>query len=197
MPVPAMGRELKGSTLGVIGYGQIGRYLCDLCLGFGMRVVVADPHAKVANPRVTKLDLAELLADSDFVVCLAPATADTENLMNAQAFAKMKPTAFFINASRGELVDEAALADALDAGRLAGCALDVGRAPDQMPAPALARHPKVLATPHVGGLTPPAVAHQALETVAQVAEILQGRCPAGAVNAEHALRLARMRRSSA
>ena len=112
-----MGRELKGSTLGVIGYGQIGRYLCDLCLGFGMRVVVADPHAKVDDPRVTKLEVMELLAQSDFVVCLAPATTDTENLMNAQAFAKMKPTTFFINASRGELVDEAALADALDAGR--------------------------------------------------------------------------------
>ena len=196
MPVPAMGRELKGSTLGVIGYGQIGGYLCDLGLGFGMRVVAADPHAKVANPRVHKVDVAELLADSDFVVCLAPATTDTENLMNAQAFATMKPTAFFINASRGELVDEAALADALDTGRIAGCALDVGRAPDQMPSPALARHPKALATPHVGGLTQPAVAHQALETVAQAAEILQGRSPAGAVNTEHASRLARLRRST-
>lgn len=195
VPVPAMGRELKGSTLGVIGYGQIGRYLCELGLGFGMRVVVADPHANVANPRVAKLDVAELLAASDFVVCLAPATTDTENLMNAQAFAKMKPTAFFVNASRGELVDEAVLADALDAGRIAGCALDVGRAPDQMPTPMLARHPKVLATPHVGGLTPPAVAHQALETVAQVALIVEGRSPVGAVNAAHALRLPRLRRS--
>jgi D-3-phosphoglycerate dehydrogenase len=108
----------------------------------------------------------------------------------------MKPTGFFINASRGELVDEAALADALDAGRVAGCALDVGRAPDQMPTPALARHPKVLATPHVGGLTPPAVAHQALETVSQVAEILKGRDPAGAVNVNHAWRLARLRPSA-
>ena len=196
VPVPAMGRELKGSTLGVIGYGQIGRYLCDLGLGFGMRVMVADPHAKVEDPSVQKLEVMELLAQSDFVVCLAPATTDTENLMNAQAFAKMKPTAFFINASRGELVDEPALADALDAGRIAGCALDVGRAPDQMPTPALARHPKVLATPHVGGLTPPAVAHQALETVAQVAEILKGRSPAGAVNMEHASRLARLPRST-
>ncbi len=189
VPNPGMGRELRGSTLGVIGYGQIGRRLGDLGLAFGMRVVVADPHAEMVKPGVARVGMTALLAESDFVVCLAPATAETENLMDARAFANMKPTAFFINAARGELVDEAALLDALGAGRLAGCALDVGRAPDQMPSPALARHPKVLATPHIGGLTPPAVAHQARETVAQVAEILRGRAPAGAVNAEHAARL--------
>jgi hypothetical protein len=101
------------------------------------------------------------------VVCLAIANADTENLMNAQAFARMKPGAFFVNASRGNLVDEAALREALDRGHLAGCAMDVGRAPDQMPTPELARHPKVIATPHVAGLTPQAIEHQSLETVAQ------------------------------
>jgi D-3-phosphoglycerate dehydrogenase len=68
----------------------------------------------------------------------------------------MKPGAFFINPSRGNLVDEAALQHALDGDRLAGCAMDVGRDPDQMPTPALARHPKVIATPHLAGLTPAA-----------------------------------------
>lgn len=91
------------------------------------------------------------------------------------------------------LIDEAALLRALDGGRLAGCAIDVGRAPDQMPTPALARHPKVIATPHLAGLTPAAIEHQALETVAQAAEILQGRAPVGAVNAAAATRLARLR----
>ncbi len=191
-PVPMRGRELKGSTLGVIGYGQIGRYLCDLGLALGMRVVVFDPHVEVARPGVRQADLPELLATADHVVCLAPATAETENLMNAEAFARMKRDAVFINASRGELVDESALAHALDTGLIAGCALDVGRAPDQMPSPALARHPKVVATPHIGGFTPQAVAHQALETVAQVTEILQGRIPSGAVNAAAATRLARL-----
>ncbi|WP_350595689.1 NAD(P)-dependent oxidoreductase, partial [Pseudoalteromonas sp. 45-MNA-CIBAN-0466] len=89
----------------------------------------------------------------DYVVCLAPATPATANLIDAAAFAAMKPGACFINASRGELVDEQALADALASGRLAGCALDVGRAADQMPTPALAAHPRVIATPHIGGLT--------------------------------------------
>jgi D-3-phosphoglycerate dehydrogenase len=106
----------------------------------------------------------------------------------------MKPGAYFVNASRGNLVDDDALVAALESGRLAGCALDVGRAPDQMPVPEIARHPKVIATPHTAGLTLPAIEHQSLGTVAQVAEILQGRAPKGAVNAEHATRLARLRR---
>jgi D-3-phosphoglycerate dehydrogenase len=186
-----MGRELRGATLGVIGYGQISRYLCDLALAFGMRVAVADPYVQVQRAGVRQVPLHTLLGEADFVVCLAAALPETENLMNAAAFAAMKPGAFFVNAARGELLDEAALLHALDSGRLAGCALDVGRAPDQMPTPALARHPRVIASPHIGGLTPEAVEHQALETVAQIDALLQGRLPAGAVNAPRATRLAR------
>ena len=192
-PPAAMGLELRGATLGVIGYGQIGRYLCTLGLALGMRVLVCDPHAEVEDEQIGQVDLPELLTQADHVVCLAVATAETENLMDGQAFARMKPTAFFINPSRGNLVDEAALLHALDHGLIAGCALDVGRAPDQMPSPALSRHPQVVATPHVGGLTPQAIEHQSLETVAQVAEILQGRAPKGAVNAASATRLSRLR----
>ncbi|BAN26980.1 NAD(P)-dependent oxidoreductase [Caballeronia insecticola] len=190
-PVPRMGRELRGATLGVIGYGQISRYLCDLALAFGMRVIVSDPYAKIEDRRVHPCDFDTLLADADFVVCLAPANAQTHNLMNANAFAAMKPGAYFVNAARGELVDDAALLAALDSGHLAGCALDVGRAPDQMPSPALALHPRVIATPHVGGLTPAAIEHQSLETVAQTDALFHGRMPQGAVNAPHATRLAR------
>ncbi|HEY2929270.1 NAD(P)-dependent oxidoreductase [Piscinibacter sp.] len=188
-PAPRMGRELRGATLGIVGYGQIGRYLADLALAFGMRVLVADPHAAVRHAALRQTSMGELLAEADYVVCLASATPQTENLMNAAAFAAMKPTAFFINASRGDLVDEAALRRALDAGQIAGCALDVGRAPDQMPSPELARHPRVIATPHIGGLTPEAIEHQAMETVRQVAEIVRGHVPQGAVNAPHASRL--------
>ena len=108
--------------------------------------------------------------------------------MDAAAFAAMKPGASFINAARGNLVDEDALLDALASGRLAGCALDVGRAPDQMPSARLAAHPRVIATPHTAGLTLPAIEHQALETVEQVAALLQGRLPQGAVNAPDARR---------
>jgi D-3-phosphoglycerate dehydrogenase / 2-oxoglutarate reductase len=189
VPDAVMGRELRGATLGIIGFGQIGRYLADLALAFGMRVCVADPHARVDNPALQQVGMDALLAQSDYVVCLAVATPQTENLMGEAAFAAMQPKACFINASRGNLVDEAALLRALDAGRIAGCALDVGRAPDQMPSPALARHPRVRATPHIGGLTRPAIEHQSLETAAQVAEIVQGRIPKGAVNGADARRL--------
>ena len=194
VPPSVMGRQLNGAILGVIGYGQIGRYLCEMALALRMRVLVADPYVKVVNGALAQVGLAQLLEEADFVVCLALATAETENLMNEKAFAQMKFGALFVNASRGNLVDEAALLRALDEGRIGGCAMDVGRAPDQMPSPELARHPKVIATPHIGGLTPQATAHQALETVAQVAEILKGHVPKGAVNADKASRLARLRR---
>ncbi|HEY6720362.1 MAG TPA: NAD(P)-dependent oxidoreductase [Burkholderiales bacterium] len=193
VPAARMGRQLKGTTLGIVGYGQIGPYLAQLGLALGMKVLVADPYAKVADPALVQIGLPELLAQSDYVVCLAIANEQTENLMNAAAFAQMKPGAFFINPSRGNLVDEAALAAALTTGDLAGAALDVGRAPDQMPTPALAKHAKVIATPHLAGLTPEAIEHQSLETVAQAAEIVKGRAPRGSVNADKATRLARLR----
>jgi D-3-phosphoglycerate dehydrogenase len=189
VPSAGMGRQLKGSMLGIIGYGAIGRYLADLGVAFGMRVLVSDPHATVTNPALVQVNLSRLLEDADFVVCLAVATTETENLMDADAFARMRPDAFFINLSRGNLVDEGALRRALDEGRIAGAALDVGRAPDQMPSPELAARSDVIATPHTGGLTPPAIEHQALETVRQVEAILRGDIPEGAANAAHVLRL--------
>jgi D-3-phosphoglycerate dehydrogenase len=191
-----MGVQLAGATIGVIGYGRIGQYLCNLARALGMRIVVHDPHVRIDEADLSQVDLPTLMGDSDFVICLAVATEATENLMNEAAFARMKPSAFFINASRGNLVDEAALARALDGKRIAGAAMDVGRAPDQMPSPDLARRPDVIATPHIAGLTPQAIEHQALETVAQVAEILQGRAPTGAVNTAHATRLARLRKNA-
>jgi D-3-phosphoglycerate dehydrogenase len=124
------------------------------------------------------------MARADYVVCLAIANEATENLIGQAALAKMQKHAFFINLSRGNLVDETALATVLREGRIAGAAMDVGRAPDQMPSPALAQLPNVIATPHIGGLTPQAIEHQAMETVRQVAVIIGGEVPIGAVNAE-------------
>jgi D-3-phosphoglycerate dehydrogenase len=193
VPNAPMGLQLEGSTLGILGYGQIGQRLAELAVALRMRVLVYDPFAKVENRALERRDFAQVLAESDFVVCLVVANDTTENLMNAAAFAQMKTGAYFINASRGNLVDEAALRAALDSGHIAGCAMDVGRAPDQMPTPDLARHPKVIATPHSAGLTRPAIEHQSLETVAQVAEILKGRAPKGSVNAERATRLGRIK----
>ncbi|MEP7300840.1 MAG: NAD(P)-dependent oxidoreductase [Caldimonas sp.] len=190
-PLPLMGRELRGSTLGVIGYGRIARRVCELALAFGMEVRVSAPEAVEESERLRRVPLDVLLGESHFVVCLAVSNAGTRDLIDAAAFAAMAPGSFFVNASRGELVDEAALLAALDSGHLGGCALDVGRAPDQMPSAELARHPRVLATPHIGGLTLPAIEHQAMETVAQVAALLRGEIPPGAVNAALATRIRR------
>ena len=183
-----MGRELRGSTLGVIGYGQISQYLCQVAVALGMRVLAHDPYTPVTRKDIEQVEFLPLLQQSDYVVCLAAATEATENLMDATAFSTMQRHAFFINASRGNLVHEEELLAALNAGTIAGCALDVGRAPDQMPSLQVAAHRCVVATPHIGGLTLPAIEHQALETVSQVAELLQGRVPTGAVNAAHAFR---------
>ena len=180
VPPAKTGRELKGSTIGVIGYGQIGKEVGRLAKAFGMRVLIHDPYVKVEQ-----VSLDELLSQSDFVVPLAVASEETENLINEKTIKTMKRGAFLINVSRGNLVDEQAVEAALKSGHLAGCAMDVGRAPDQMPMLPLAARPDVIATPHIAGLTVPAIEHQSMETVAQAAEIVKGRAPKGAVNAEH------------
>jgi D-3-phosphoglycerate dehydrogenase len=192
VPAKRMGVELKGSTIGILGYGSIGTRVAEIARAFAMHVLVCDPFKSVSEASVEQVSMEVLLARADFVVCLVIANAETENLLDAAAFAQMQPGAYFINASRGNLVDEAALHEALQQGRIAGAALDVGRAPGQMPTPELAGLANVIATPHVGGLTPPATQAQALETVEQVRALLSGKLPHNALNAEHAARLERL-----
>ena len=183
-PEARMGRQLAGSKIGIIGYGSIGRYLADIAKVMRMEVLVADPFATVTDSAIRQVSLDELLAASDYVVCLAIANEETENLLDAAAFARMKPDAFFINMSRGNLVDEKALFQALNENRIAGAAMDVGRAADQMPSPELGHLENVIATPHIGGLTPPASESQAFDTVRQVEALVKGEVPPGAANLE-------------
>jgi D-3-phosphoglycerate dehydrogenase / 2-oxoglutarate reductase len=184
MPEVLMGRQLAGSSIGIIGFGSIGRYLAPLVRSLGMTVLVADPFVTIADADIQHVSLEDLLERSDYVVCLAVANENTENLIGQAALARMRPHAFFINLSRGNLVDEAALTAALCDNRIAGAAIDVGRARDQMPTPELAQLRNVIATPHIGGLTPPAIESQSLETVRQVQAIVNGGVPPGAVNAD-------------
>ncbi len=162
--------------------------MAELARPFACGVLAADPLTRRV-PAHRASPMAELLPRADIVVCLAISDAATRGLFGAEAFARMKPGARFINLSRGELVDEAALAAALDGGHLAGAAMDVGRAPDQRPSAALARRPDVVATPHLGGMTPEAMEHQAMDTVRQVAALARGEWPENAVNAAAAHRL--------
>ncbi|EFH12087.1 4-phosphoerythronate dehydrogenase [Pseudoroseomonas cervicalis ATCC 49957] len=197
-PPVRMGRQLSGATLGIIGHGAIGRKLGRLAASLGMTVLASDPALPEGAERegARGASFATLLAASDIVVCLAPARPETEGMMNGAAFAAMRRGALFLNLARGELVDEAALAAALESGQLGGAALDVGRAADQMPNPSLAARPDVVATPHIGGLTPQAAQHQAFDTVRQVAALAAGRMPEHAVNPAAAQRLARLGVSS-
>jgi D-3-phosphoglycerate dehydrogenase len=185
----AMGSQLHGNVAGIIGYGPLGRSVANVLLAFGMSVLVNDPYVRVDRADIEQVSLDELVRRADFILPLAVATEETENLIGEAQLRAMKPSAYLVNLGRGNLIDEAALERALNERWIAGAALDVGRAPDQIPSPALARRPDVIATPHIGGLTPAAMEGQALETVAQVRMILQGKAPEGAVNAEHATRL--------
>ena len=189
---PRRGIQLAGATLGIMGYGAIGRYLAPLGVALGMKVLVADPYGTVEDKGLHQVPLETLLAESDFVVCLVVANEQTENLMDAANFARMKKSAYFLNLSRGNLVDEAALLQALEKKQIAGAAMDVGRAFDQKPSLNLASRPDVIATPHTAGLTPDAIEHQAFDTVRQVSELVAGRIPPEAVNRAKATRLTRL-----
>ncbi len=176
------GRQLAGTTIGIIGYGAIGRAVAPLAAAMGMRVLISDPHVTIDDASFRQVDLPTLLAESDHVLCLAIAIEATENLIDGLALSQIAPRCGFHTSRAAIWSDEAALAAALKEGRIAGAALDVGRAPDQMPTPALAALPNVIATPHVGGLTPPAIEAQALHTVEQVRALMSGAVPEGAVN---------------
>lgn len=176
------GKQLAGAHVGVIGYGSIGKRIVELALAFSMKVSVYDPYARIGHGAVDVASLDEVLSQPDFVVCAAYATPETNRMMNAVAFAKMRNDAYFINISRGVLVNEDDLEAALLAGTIAGAGLDVGDGTDEQPSPRLARLPNVIATPHSAALMPEPSEHQALETVEQVKAILAGRLPIHAVN---------------
>ena len=143
--------ELAGKTMGVVGFGAIGSRVAELAHAFGMNVLAHAPRAK-DMPQYGPFSFAslvDLFEDSDVVSLHCPLTPETENLVDARLLARMRPTAFLVNTARGQLVDEAALAAALHAGKLGGAALDVLREE-----PARADHPLLsapgcLITPHV------------------------------------------------
>ncbi|RZV46738.1 MAG: hydroxyacid dehydrogenase [Acidimicrobiales bacterium] len=181
------GVQMSGRTAGIIGLGAIGSYLAELLQGIGMTVVAHDPHVTEAD--VEMVSFAELLGRSDYVLPLAVSIPETHGLIGEAELSAMKPGAFLVNVSRGELLDEAAVAAALDSGHLGGLGMDVGQAPDQRPSPELAARPGVVATPHLGGLTPENADAQAASSVEQVQAMLEQRMPPRTVNEYAATRL--------
>jgi phosphoglycerate dehydrogenase-like enzyme len=156
---PRVGRELGGVTLGVLGIGNIGKELIRLVQPFGTRIVAHDlldfPEFE-ATHGVTKLSLEALLREADVVSVHLPLDASTRGILSRERLGQMRAGAHLINTSRGGIVDEAALIELLDAGRLGGAALDV--LADEPPlGTTLTHHPKILCTPHLGGSSEEAI----------------------------------------
>ncbi|WP_171170717.1 2-hydroxyacid dehydrogenase [Streptomyces sp. I05A-00742] len=177
--------ELSGKTLGIVGLGTIGSEVARRAVAFDMRVVYSGPEAAPeAEERLgaRRVELDELLRTSDYVTLHAPLTDATRHLLDAERLALLKPTAFVVNTARGALVDQDALADALEAGALAGAGLDVF---DPEPPPAslrLLRAPNVVLSPHVAGVTRETLVRIALAAVQNVTEHLEGKPPRDVVS---------------
>jgi D-3-phosphoglycerate dehydrogenase len=178
------GTELQGKTLGIIGFGRIGQRVAKRADAFEMKVVAFDPYLDAAAARrmdVELLPLDDLLAAADVVTLHVPLTAETKGLLDRERLAAMKPGALLINCARGGVVDEDALLAALDAGRLGGAGLDVfaEEPPKDL---RLVRHPRVVATPHLGAQTREAQERIAVETAEMVVAALSGSLAVAAVN---------------
>ncbi|MCH2519820.1 MAG: phosphoglycerate dehydrogenase [Dehalococcoidia bacterium] len=180
-----MGIEVRNKTLGIAGLGRVGTEVARRAQSFGMRLVGYDPfispdHASRLGVELLTLD--EMLAQSDFVTLHTPLTDGTQQMIGSRQLALIKPGARLINVARGELIDEAALLEALDGDRLAGVALDVfaQEPPGDNP---LLRHPKVVATPHLGASTQEAQREVAIEAAEQVLAVLAGEPARNTVNA--------------
>jgi phosphoglycerate dehydrogenase-like enzyme len=168
------GFGLSGRTLGIVGFGRIGQAVAIRAQAFGMRILTNQHRSTpelYLQRGVTPVDLYELLAESDFVTLHVPARDDTRGLISERELASMRPEAYLVNTSRGSVVDEEALLAALDAGTIAGAALDVfveEPAVDSV----LARHPRVVATPHIGASTSDAQTRAAVEVAEAIVRIL-------------------------
>ena len=173
--------ELDGLTLGVVGLGRIGKAVAELGMAFGMKVLVCDPTAKAATPLIRLVELDALFRESDIVSLHCPLTPQTAHLVNAQRLALMKPTAFLLNTSRGPLVEDQALADALNSGRIAGAAMDVlSKEPPSADNPLLTAENCII-TPHLAWATRAARSRLMKIAVENVRAFLQGK-PQNVVN---------------
>ncbi len=173
-------RELKDKTVGIVGFGRIGRRLAQLLQGFDVKILAYDPYMNAeaaAQAKVTPVSLDELLAESDVVSLHLPATSQTHHLINRDTIAKMKDGAYLVNTSRGVLIDETALKEALEAGKLAGAALDVfEREPITEDLP-LNELDNILLAPHVAALSVETNYNAGITCAESVIRVYQGGTP--------------------
>jgi D-3-phosphoglycerate dehydrogenase / 2-oxoglutarate reductase len=181
-----MGSELRGKTLGILGLGYIGQEVAKRSRGFEMKIIASDPYADPAIAKglgVSLVSLDELYAQSDYITLHVAITKETNKMLNDAAFAKMKTGVRIVNCARGELVDDAALARAIQSGKVAGAAIDVFETEPPPAGDPLLALETVLATPHIGGSTGEAQEIVGLRIVEQVVEYLQRGIALNAVNA--------------
>jgi D-3-phosphoglycerate dehydrogenase / 2-oxoglutarate reductase len=176
------GREAPSLTMGLVGLGHVGREVAQRARALGFTVVGYDPQPPAAPADVELVSLDALLERSDVVSLHARLTPQNQHMFSWDTFARMRPGACFINTARESLVDEAALARALEAGLLGGAALDVLERAAPGERHRLLDLPNVFVTPHIGGATAETLARGARRAVAAVAEVLAGRVPADVVN---------------
>ena len=180
------GVEVYEKTLGVLGFGRIGQLVAARAKAFGMRIVAFDPFVSAERFRelgAEKADSsADLYAQADFVTVHLPTTPETRGWLNAEAFAQMRDGVRIVNCARGELVDDRALKDALDSGKVAGAALDVFPSEPITDYPLFRGYPNVVVTPHLGASTTEAQDRAGVQTAEQVVAALTGGVVSTAVN---------------
>jgi D-3-phosphoglycerate dehydrogenase len=179
-----VGQQLHGNVLGVIGFGRIGRQVTQRAQAFGMEVIAYDPYVSEGIAReygITLVDLDDLLAESAYITLHTAPTAETDNILNAAAFAQMRDGMIVVNVAHGRLIDEVALLDALNSGKVAGAALDVFQHEPPADSP-LIGHPHVIHAPHLGAATVEARYAVATQIVDQVLDALHGIDYRNAVN---------------
>ena len=182
-----LGGDIHGKTLGIVGFGRIGRAMARRAQGFGMRILYQDAVAADAATerelRATRTDVATLLRESDFVTLHTPLLPETRHLINAQSLKTMKKTAYLINASRGPVVDEAALGQALKEGWIAGAGLDVFEEEPEVHPSLMGLHNVVLA-PHIASASSDTRLQMANLAVDNCLAVLEGKTPPTPVNPE-------------
>jgi len=177
-------RRMEGQTLGLVGFGAIGRMVAAKALGLGLKVIAHSRSRSNPMPGVEFCALSELLRDSDYVSLHIPSTPDTKHMISVGELSQMKPTAYLINTARGAVVDEQALDMALQNGHLAGAALDVQQTePCDLTKPPF-NDPRVIVTPHAAFVSEESLADLRRRTAQQVVDRLQGRVPPNVVNPE-------------
>ena len=183
-----MGRDLLGRTVGIVGIGNIGRRLAQICrLGFRCEVLATDPYLSPEEIRERGAEPAEfdvLLKQSDIVSVHTPLTGETRGMFNASAFSKMKKGAIFITTARGSIHDEQALADALASRHLSGAGLDVWEVEPPAKDHRLLNMRNVIASPHIAGCTSDSLENMAQYAATQIVEVFEGKPPARPVNPE-------------